>query len=130
MEYTKACTLADIPTEEGLKVENGDTSVALFKVGGEVYATQDRCTHGIWSLSEGGYLEGDVIVCSLHLGKFCARTGKIKAAPPCRPLKIYPTRVEGDDVFVAFDDGYMTAEAKEQFDAKGKKKLMKSPSEF
>lgn len=110
MEFTKVCTLADIPENEGLKVVDGDTSVAIFKVDGKVFATQDRCTHGVWSLSEGGYLDdGGVVVCSLHMGKFCVRSGKIKSSPPLRPLKIYPVRVEGDDVFVAFDEGHMAS---------------------
>ncbi|OXM82695.1 non-heme iron oxygenase ferredoxin subunit [Paenibacillus rigui] len=110
MKYTLVCTLSELPNDEGLKVVQGNTAVAVFKVNGEVFATQDLCSHAKWSLSEGGYLEGDVIVCSLHMGKFCARTGEVKMAPPWKPLKKYPVRVDGDDVYVAFEDGYFEKE--------------------
>lgn len=110
LKYTKVCTLSDLPDDEGLKVVEGDTAVAVFNVNGKVLATQDRCSHAKWSLSEGGYLDGDVIVCSLHMGKFCAHTGAVKMAPPWKPLKKYPVKVEGEDVFVAFEDGYFEAE--------------------
>jgi biphenyl 2,3-dioxygenase ferredoxin subunit len=40
------------------------------------------------------------------MGEFCVRTGKVKAAPPCEPLKVFPIKIEGDDVLVDFDAGY------------------------
>ncbi|EWS65520.1 3-phenylpropionate dioxygenase [Hydrogenophaga sp. Root209] len=107
MKFTRVCERSDVPEGEALKVESGDTSVAIFNVDGELFATQDRCTHGDWSLSEGGYLDGDVVECSLHMGKFCVRTGKIKSPPPCQALKVFPIRVEGNEVFVDFDAGYL-----------------------
>ncbi|WP_338448514.1 non-heme iron oxygenase ferredoxin subunit [Niallia oryzisoli] len=107
MAFTKVCTLKDIPEDKGLKVEDGETSAAVFKVEGKVFATQDLCSHGLWSLSEIGYLEGDQVVCSLHMGKFCVRSGKVKSLPPHQQLKKFPARVEGEDVYVAFDEGYI-----------------------
>lgn len=107
MAFAKVCTLQDIPEDKGLKVGDGKTSVAIFKVDGNVFATQDLCSHGLWSLSEIGYLEGDQVVCSLHMGKFCVHSGKVKSLPPHRPLKKFPARVEGEDVYVAFDEGYI-----------------------
>ncbi|KAA9028619.1 non-heme iron oxygenase ferredoxin subunit [Niallia endozanthoxylica] len=107
MAFTKVCTLQNIPENKGLKVENGEASVAVFKVNGKVFAIQDLCSHGLWSLSEIGYLEGDAVVCPLHMGKFCVHTGKVTSLPPNRPLKKYPALVEGEDVYVAFDEGYI-----------------------
>lgn len=107
MTFTKVCKLEDVPPGEALKVESGAVSVAIFNVAGELFGTQDLCSHGQWSLSEGGYLDGDVVECSLHMGKFCVRTGKVKAQPPCESLKVYPIRVEGNDVYVNFDAGYV-----------------------
>ncbi|WP_394233918.1 non-heme iron oxygenase ferredoxin subunit [Niallia oryzisoli] len=107
MAFTKVCTLQDIPENKGLKVKNGETIAAIFKRDGNVFVTQDLCSHGLWSLSEIGYLEGNQVVCSLHMGKFCLHTGKVKSLPPNQPLKKYPARVKGEDVYVAFDEGYM-----------------------
>lgn len=107
MTFKVVCTLNEIPEDKGLKVQDGETSVAVFKIDRNVFATQDLCSHGLWSLSEIGYLEGDQVVCTLHMGKFCVHSGKVKSLPPNRPLKKYPVRVEGEDVYVAFDEGYI-----------------------
>jgi hypothetical protein len=48
------------PDGGALKVEAQDLTLAVFNVDGEFYVTDDACTHGPGSLSE-GYLEGDVI---------------------------------------------------------------------
>ena len=65
---------------------------------------QDTCTHGDWALSD-GYLDGDIVECTLHFGKFCVRTGKVKALPACKPIKVFPIKVEGDEVHVDLDNG-------------------------
>nr|ART38944.1 H466 [uncultured bacterium] len=109
MKFTRVCARSDVPEGEALKVESGGIPVAIFNVNGELFATQDRCTHGEWSLSEGGYLDGDVVECSLHMGKFCVRTGKVKAAPPFEALKIFPIRIEGNDVLVDFEGGHLAS---------------------
>lgn len=109
MGFVKVCRRDQVPQGEGLRVEHGGEQVALFDVNGELFATADHCTHGAWSLSEGGYLDGDVVECSLHMGKFCVRTGKVKSPPPCQPLKVYPVRVEqSGDVLVDFGAGHLT----------------------
>nr|UII03346.1 Biphenyl dioxygenase system ferredoxin subunit [Paraburkholderia sp.] len=100
MAFTRVCRAGAVRPGEILKIEGGREPVALFNVGGEFFATQDRCSHGEWSLSQDGYLEGDVVECSLHMGKFCVRTGKVKAPPPCVALRIFPVRVNGGDVFI------------------------------
>ncbi len=107
MTFSRVCDLSEVPAGEALKVVGGGKEVAIFNVNGELFATQDRCTHGDWSLSEGGYLDGGVVECSLHMGKFCVRTGKVKTPPPCESLEIYPVRIDGRDVFVDFDAGYL-----------------------
>ena len=103
MTFNKVCTLSDIPVDKGLKVRNGEISVAIFKVEGEVLATQDYCSHGLWSLTDIGYIDGNQIVCPIHMGKFCARSGRATAIPAHQPLKKYSVRVEGENVFIAFD---------------------------
>ena len=39
------------------------------------------------------------------VGKFCVRTGKVKAPPACAALTVYPVKVEGNDVYVDFESG-------------------------
>ena len=96
------CSTADIEPGNALKVEAGELSLAVFNVDGEFFVTDDLCTHGPGSLSE-GYIDGDVVECNFHNGQFNIKTGEV-VAPPCMiPIKTYKTIVEGDRVFIEAD---------------------------
>jgi nitrite reductase/ring-hydroxylating ferredoxin subunit len=107
MTFKRACSVGDLPPGNGLKVDGGSEPVALFNIDGAFHAVSDTCTHGEWSLSE-GYVDGAVIECPLHMGKFCARTGKVLQNPPTDPLKVYPVKLEGDDILIDLDNGAFT----------------------
>jgi biphenyl 2,3-dioxygenase ferredoxin subunit len=107
MTFAKVCQVADVPEGTSLRVENPGGALAVHNVDGEFFVTQDRCTHDEWSLSD-GYLEDGVIECTLHWAKFCVRTGKVKSPPACQALKIYPVRVDGDDIEVDVDAGRLS----------------------
>lgn len=102
MDATKRIDLcADGDVEEGavLKVETDGLVLAVYRVEGEVFVTNDACTHGPGSMSE-GFLEGHIVECDFHGGCFDIRTGEV-AAPPCMiPLKTYKALVEGDRVLI------------------------------
>jgi nitrite reductase/ring-hydroxylating ferredoxin subunit len=89
------CTASEIAPGNALKVEVGDLALAVFNVGGEFFVTDDLCTHGPGSLSE-GYIDGDIVECNFHNGQFDIRTGEV-VSPPCMiPIKTYPvTLIEG-----------------------------------
>ena len=108
MTFVKVAETSEIELGEGLEIGEGETAVAIFNVEGEFYATQNQCTHAEWSLAD-GYLEGDVIECTLHWAKFCVKTGKVKARPACEPLKISPIDIRDGDIYVDFDAGHVVA---------------------
>lgn len=108
MSFVKVASAEEIELGEAFKVGEGDTAIAIFNVDGSFFATQDQCTHGEWSLSD-GYLEGDVIECTLHWGKFCVRTGRVKARPACDPIKVFPLEVRDGDIYVDVDAGHLAA---------------------
>jgi nitrite reductase/ring-hydroxylating ferredoxin subunit len=86
------CSTDDVAPGAALKVEIDDLALAVFNVGGEFYVTDDACTHGPGSLSE-GYIEDDVVECNFHNGQFNIRTGEV-VLPPCMvPIKTYPVEV-------------------------------------
>ena len=66
--------------------------LAVYNVDGEFHVTDDTCTHGFASLSE-GTLEGHVITCPWHGGAFDVRTGLPVALPCTEPLAVYPCEV-------------------------------------
>jgi nitrite reductase/ring-hydroxylating ferredoxin subunit len=93
------CSAAEIAPGNTLRVEAEGLTLAVFNVAGEFYVTDDQCTHGPGSLSE-GYLEGDVIECNFHNGQFNVRTGEV-VSPPCMvPIKTYKTSVENGRVWI------------------------------
>jgi nitrite reductase/ring-hydroxylating ferredoxin subunit len=86
------CSTDEVAPGAALKVETEGLTLSVFNVGGEFFVTDDLCTHGPGSLSE-GYLEDDVIECNFHNGQFNVRTGEV-VSPPCMvPIKTYAVLV-------------------------------------
>lgn len=103
MTWTVLTAVDDVPEDEGRRIESGDHILAVFRVGDEFFVTDDLCTHGESSLSE-GYVEPDCAVeCISHMARFSLRTGEVLAPPATTPLKVYDVRVEDGKVLVALD---------------------------
>lgn len=83
------CKVEDVPADEPLRVvlPNGH-AVAVYSWEGAYYCTDDLCSHGEASLSE-GYVEKGEIVCPYHMGSFCIITGEPRAAPCSIPITAY-----------------------------------------
>lgn len=94
------CRASDVPEGGALKVElEGRAPLAVFRVGGHFFVTDDTCTHGDASLSEGEVDEEDMVVeCPWHSGAFELATGKPCGAPCTIPLKVHRFELRGDDI--------------------------------
>lgn len=93
------CSTDDVAPGSARKVGAGGLTLAVYNVEGEFFVTDDLCTHGPGSLSE-GYLDGHVIECDFHNGAFDIRTGEV-VAPPCMiPLKTYKVIVENGRIAI------------------------------
>lgn len=93
------CKVEDVPAGEVRKVETANLTFAVYNLGGEFCVTDDACTHGPGSMSE-GFVDGDVIECNFHQGRFNIRTGAV-VGPPCMiPIKTYKAIVDNGRVFV------------------------------
>lgn len=96
------CSADDVAAGAAIKVETEGLILAVYNVDGEYYVTDDVCTHGPGSLSE-GYIDGDVVECNFHNGQFNIKTGEV-VSPPCMvPIKTYKTMVEGGRVVIETD---------------------------
>jgi len=96
------CKTEEVEEGSAIKVETGDLILAVYNIEGEFFVTDDVCTHGPGSLSE-GFIEGDVVECNFHNGQFNIKTGEV-VAPPCMiPIKTYPTSVENGMVVIEVD---------------------------
>ena len=88
-----------VPEGDVIGVNVAGRDIALYGVDGEVFATDNVCTHGNARLCD-GFLDGHEIECPLHQGKFDVRTGAAMCAPLTEAVKTYPIRIEGQRVFV------------------------------
>ncbi|MFL6929223.1 MAG: non-heme iron oxygenase ferredoxin subunit [Xanthobacteraceae bacterium] len=95
----KLCSADEVAPGSAIRVETADLVLAVFNVAGQYYVTDDACTHGPGSLSE-GYIEDDIVECNFHNGQFNIRTGEV-VSPPCMvPVKTYPTVVDDGSVYI------------------------------
>lgn len=98
-EWTTIAARSDVGDGDMLAVAAGGREIALYNVDGEIYATDNICTHAFALLTD-GWLDGDEIECPLHAGRFDVKTGKGLGPPiPC-DIKSYKVRVVGNDVQV------------------------------
>ncbi len=88
-----------VPEDDVIGIDIAGKSLALYQVDGEIYATDNICTHGNARLCD-GFLEGHEIECPLHQGKFDIRNGKAMCAPLTEDVRTYPVKIEGSRVFV------------------------------
>ncbi len=78
-------------------VDIGDRQIAVYNVDGQIYATDNICTHAYAMLTD-GFLDGDIIECPLHGGCFNVKTGQGQGAPISEDIKTYSVRVVGDNI--------------------------------
>ena len=102
MAWQKVASLDALRDGEALGVEVDGTTIALFRIGDEVHATDGICTHAYAALAD-GFVEGDAIECPLHQALFDIRTGKVLAGPATESLRVYPVKVAGGDVLVELE---------------------------
>lgn len=95
--------LGDTPL--GVEVPGSEIEVALVRVGDEIFAIHDECSHGKVRLSEGDVdAPNCAIECYLHGSMFDLRTGAALNLPATRPVPVYPCVIEGDQILVDIDN--------------------------
>ena len=92
-------SLASLTEGKPLRIEKNGESICVTRVGSEVFAISDTCSHSEASLSEGN-IEGFKIECWLHGAEFDVRTGEALTPPAVAPVKSYPVTIDGDSVTV------------------------------
>ena len=93
------CLLNDLPPGEAVRIV-ADVPIAVFNVGGELFALDDTCTHQDASLAD-GWLEDCFIECPLHASRFDVRTGEVTGPPAKRPVHTHAVIVRDETVYVA-----------------------------
>jgi len=100
--WVKAANRGDLAAGDVLGVLVAGHDIAIYDLDGELFATDNVCTHAYARLSD-GWLDRGEIECPLHAGRFEVKTGKA-TAPPCTDnLKTFPARLVGDDIEVKLE---------------------------
>ena len=82
-----------------VKLSKNGKDICVARVGDEVFAIEDNCSHQDAALSEGEQ-SGYKIECWLHSAEFDLRTGDALTPPASQPVKTYPVSVDGNNVVV------------------------------
>jgi nitrite reductase/ring-hydroxylating ferredoxin subunit len=98
-EFIKVASISELELGSCKTVEVQGKAIALFNVGGKIYALDNTCLHQGGPLGE-GRLEGEVVTCPWHVWEFNVRTGE-KVGEPSLRVATYPVQVDGDDIKVA-----------------------------
>ena len=98
--WTDVAAAADLLEGACIAVELQGHDIVLFSVDGEVFATDNQCTHGLAKLCD-GFVEGPYVECPFHQGRFDVRTGECAGGPVTEPVKSWPVKVEGGRVWLS-----------------------------
>ena len=92
-------TLDQLESGKPVKLEKAGKSICVTRVGDEVFAIDDTCSHSEASLPE-GEVSGFKIECWLHGAEFDLRTGEAITLPANIALATYPVRIDANSVTV------------------------------
>lgn len=98
-KWIDVSSLDSVPKGDVTAVVVDGKELALYEVEGNIYATDNLCTHGAARMSD-GFLEGSEIECPLHQGKFDVCSGKALCAPLTENIRVYPVRVENNRILL------------------------------
>ena len=97
---------ASIPKNEGRKVCFGGKEFALFNLGSEFRAVDNRCPHKQGPLAD-GIVSGRSVFCPLHSLKVSLENG---CTPAGSCVTVYPVKVIDKKVHIAFHEGMLSEE--------------------
>jgi 3-phenylpropionate/trans-cinnamate dioxygenase ferredoxin component len=100
-DFDFVAELDEIP-DGGMKqvVVRGEP-LGLYRVGPDVYAIHDICSHEQAYLTDGEFDEEELEVeCPLHGSHFNIVDGSVRILPATRPVASYEVKMDGDRVLV------------------------------
>lgn len=96
----RLCPVADVKNGEPVSVFLEQLpALAVYNVDGDIFVTDNMCTHGNAMLTD-GYQDGGIIECPFHGGSFDIATGAAKAFPCQVAIKTYTVTIEDEWVCI------------------------------
>ena len=98
--WVQVCSAGELKREDVLRCDYNAHTYAVYRTAdGQYYATDGICTHGNTHLAT-GLVQGNMIECAKHNGRFDVRDGSPRRAPVCAALETYPVRVSEGNLHV------------------------------
>ena len=98
-DWVRVAKAAEVPAGQAKVVRAEGQRLALSNVEGTYYVIEDLCTHDGGPLGE-GELIGSLLECPRHGARFDVKTGRPVTLPAVIPVKTFPVKVEGEEIFV------------------------------
>lgn len=96
--FLKACRLTDLKENEGKRFILDDVDVAVYRIGDEVFAVSNLCSHQHAAIIYDGFVEDGYVACPAHGWQFNLRSGKMPEGR--KGLDSYEVLIENGEVFI------------------------------
>ena len=97
-DYVRIARLEDLGPNGAAEFEHDGRIIALFLVGGEIFAIDGICPHQGGPLAQ-GLVEGTIVTCPWHGWQFDLRDGRNPTfrtvTQPC-----FEVRIDGEDILI------------------------------
>jgi 3-phenylpropionate/trans-cinnamate dioxygenase ferredoxin subunit len=99
--------VSEVPEGEARRYEVDGREIAVANLGGGQFrAIDDICSHAHANLHEGEVdADFETIECPRHGSTFDLESGQPRSLPATQPLRVYPVKVENDELRLEIDDG-------------------------
>jgi nitrite reductase (NADH) small subunit len=102
MAFVRIASRAELPgTNQAREFPAGERIVCVANVNGQITALDNVCLHRGGPLGQ-GTIEAGKLVCPWHGWQFDPATGAATHNPLAR-VRLYPIKIEGDDVLVELE---------------------------
>ena len=102
-KWYRVTDAGSIPLKEGRRVFCDEHEIALFNLGEEYLAIDNRCPHKQGPLAD-GLVAGKAVFCPLHNWKIGLENGCALAGGKGQ-VKTYPVKLMNGRIYIAFEEG-------------------------
>ncbi len=107
---TIVCAFDALAPGSATRFDVDGVAVAVVRIGDDVYAIGDVCSHGEVSLSEGEVLcDEKELECWKHGSSFSLVTGQPQTLPATRPVPVFVARIVDGNVEIGIENYMETA---------------------
>ena len=98
-DFSKVLSESNLPDGKPVRVDHDGSPILLVRLGSQIYALAETCSHLGGPLSE-GKLEGKIIECPWHESRFSIRDGQVVDGPAVHPQPCLEARLRNGQVEV------------------------------